>query len=242
MKRQFGFTGLGGVNATPAGLSVPGGSPPPPPPPPAPTFVSSTAYVTAAANAANWTPFSALDLSNCAMAVFVVAVDGGTGNVTTASSGWLGIGTVMAGVIVKSNIFYKVGPTASETLLIDFDDTDATTEQGSGILIRLNGANSIITGSTSNGIGSTNADPPSKDAGAVRNHFWIAAAAWDGIITASAAPSTYTNLATQAASGASGASSAIATKSIDSSQVEDPGAFTSTTEQWIAWTIATYQT
>jgi len=212
--------------------------------PPAPTFVSATPYVTGTSDATTWTPFTGLDMSDCAMAIVVIAKDGtGNGEITVAAgstAGWTAFGTTQTSTAaVASRLFYRLAPTSSETLVIDWG-SGSETQQGSCIMVRLNGADTISSAGVATG-SSIDANPPSRNSGTVRNYLWLAGAAWDAIITPSAGPSTYDNFTVQAASGANGASCAIATKSIDASQTEDPGAFTSDTEQWVAWTIPVYK-
>lgn len=205
-----------------------------------PTFVSATGYETGIVTVASWTPFTGLDLSNCDLAVFILSRDGGvlSSGDSTASSGWQVNEDATSGGEVTSTVFYKVDPTASEELAITFD---ALGEQASGILVRVNGANTFASSSPATG-SSTNADP------AILEEFdppvsalVIAVASWDNVITPSAAPSGYGNLTTQAASGAFGASTAIATKTIAALVSEDPAAFTSGAEQWAAWALGCYQ-
>lgn len=236
----FGRAGIGdvkglslglGLSSQPVRAAAGGGG--------GPSFVSATGYVTGTSDVGSWTPFTGLDLSNCDMAVFILSRDGGvltTGD-TTASSGWARLNySTSSGGAITSAIFYKVAPTASEELAITFD---AAGEQASGILIRANGVDAAESAGDQGD--STNAAPPTlEEFDPPLDALAIAAATWDSVITASAGPSGYSNLTTQAASGVLGASTAIATKLIPALVAETPGAFTSDTEQWVAWTIALY--
>lgn len=91
----------------------------------------------------------------------------------------------------------------------------------------------------SSGTGSsTNADPPNGAiTGSAQDLLIIAAACHDGTVVASAAPASYANLTTQAAAGVSGASVSVADRAVSAATSENPGAFTSTTEQWVGFTI-----
>lgn len=198
---------------------------------PNPTYVSSTGFVGSTSNATSWTPFSALDLSNCNLAVLIVSSDGGP-TLTTASSGWVKLNQTNATTTPAAVVFYKLSPTSSETFLL----ASTATEQYSAVLVRVNNATNI-SGTGLGASASANANPPSHNAGAGRNHLWIAAGSWDDIITASAAPAGYSNLTTAVAAGTAGASTAVATKFLNA-QTEDPGAFTSASETWVAYTLS----
>lgn len=90
---------------------------------------------------------------------------------------------------------------------------------------------------------STNADPPSHDAGSSQKYLWLALACWDGPTSADssgsflgAVPSGFGNAITV---GCSGASPAIAVAMrLEEVQTKNPAAFTSGTEQWVAATVA----
>lgn len=198
---------------------------------PNPTHVSSTGFASPASNATSWTPFTALDLSNCNLAVLVISSDG-TPTLTTSSSGWVKLGQTSASASPTTAIFYKLSPTASETFAL----ASSGSEQYSAVLVRVNNTTNI-SGTGVGAAASANADPPSHNAGAARNHLWIAVGGWDDIITASGAPSGYSNLTTATAAGASGASSAAATKFLNA-QTEDPGGFTSASETWVTYTLS----
>jgi hypothetical protein len=85
----------------------------------------------------------------------------------------------------------------------------------------------------------SNANPPSHDAGGVRDNFWIAAMSASGATVPTAAPANYSGLVTQAGANSSSASSSGATRQL-ATQIEDPGAFTNTSVRAVAFTIAVW--
>lgn len=94
-----------------------------------------------------------------------------------------------------------------------------------------------ISGTSANG-SSTNANPPSHNAGgSARDILWLATASIDSTVVASVAPSSFTNLLTHAAAGTGGASTSSARREVNGTTL-DPGTFTTATEQWVAWTLA----
>src|SRR5690606_36955639 len=84
---------------------------------------------------------------------------------------------------------------------------------------------------------STNSDPPNLSLGASQDALWIATRAGDSTVVATAAPTNFSNLQTQAGGGTSGASSNSAERSFTGSSL-DPGTFTSGSEQWVCSTLA----
>ncbi|MCA9369102.1 DUF2341 domain-containing protein, partial [Candidatus Woesebacteria bacterium] len=108
-------------------------------------------------------------------------------------------------------------------------------EQSSHVVLRISGAGVPI-GAADGGTGA-NSDPPNLDTGVSKNYLWIASRMGDSNITASAAPSGYSNLQTQAPAGTGGASTNTAEYSNTASS-EDPGTFTSASEQWVGITVA----
>jgi hypothetical protein len=96
----------------------------------------------------------------------------------------------------------------------------------------------IATGATG---ASGNADPPSLDAGSVKDWLWFVAAVVDHTTgdSISAIPSTYTQLInTKSANSTSSVGVATGWRKIAGSQVQDPGAFANNTQEWIAFTVA----
>jgi hypothetical protein len=112
-----------------------------------------------------------------------------------------------------------------------------TAEQCSHFAIRISGHASAVALASANG-SSTNADPPNVAiTGAAQDVLFIAASCQDAQVVASAAPTGYANLTTKAATNIAGASISIADKTANANS-DNPGAFTTATEQWVAWAIA----
>lgn len=148
----------------------------------------------------------------------------------TASSGWIKLGQESNGVVVTGAIFYKIA-VGGDTCTI----TTSSGQQSSHVVHRISGAG-FPTGTPTNG-SSTNSNPANHDPAYTRDFLWIATRSGDTTVVASAAPSSYGNLQTQASAGASGASTNTAERDLAAS-AEDPGTFTSTLEQWVCWTLA----
>ena len=112
-------------------------------------------------------------------------------------------------------------------------------EAGSWIVFRLSCFNTSnpLTVTNTNG-NSTNADPPTNtgEYGAV-NYFWMAFAGIDAQVAASAAPTDFINLLTEVPGGTGSATVSVATREYNFADAYDIGAFTTTTEQWVAFSI-----
>lgn len=167
--------------------------------------------------------------------VAVFSVDGDP-TVSTVSSGWTKLGQASNGSTVTGAIFWKMasGTTpAADALSL----TTSANERSSHITYRIRGATGI-SGSASNG-SSANSNPPSHTAPEA-SWLWMATRSGDGNTVASAPPSDYTGLITQAAGNGNGASTNTAIRVFDSapSGAQDPGNFTSGNEQWVCWTLA----
>jgi hypothetical protein len=203
-----------------------------------PTVVSTTAISDTGVVAATFTPFTAQDLSNCAVALVWIFA---TGNFTsaTASTGWVKAGqrTFTNGVSVQGqlSLWYKVSPTNNETLLI----TGAATSRFGAVLERIaNGTTVIWNSGTAQNSAITNLDPASYDTGASRSYLFTAAVNLQSV-DASAGPSGYSNFTSQNGQGGTTSSVAIATLQA-TGQVQDPGAFTNGTSRGATAVAAVY--
>jgi hypothetical protein len=148
-----------------------------------------------------------------------------------SGAGWVLLDQGVYGLTVTSAVLYKVA-TGSDALTVD----TTASEESSHIVLRIRDGGIPTTAASASGA-STNANPPSHTASRPANYLWVSAASWDDIITPSAAPANYSNLTTKAATNAAGASTATAERLLYAT-TENPGAFTSVSEQWVAWTIA----
>lgn len=166
----------------------------------------------------------------------IVAVDGTPDIVVNAGSSvgeWHKLRQASNSTVVTSAVFWAMYESGLSLTL-----TTSDSQQSSHISFRVPHALGL-TGGSANG-NSTNSDPPSftHPAGA-GNYLVIAAAGRDAQVVASAAPSGYSALHTKTGGGANGASCDAAIKRIWSygSATEDPGVFTSASEQWTSWTL-----
>lgn len=114
---------------------------------------------------------------------------------------------------------------------------DGVGQQASAITFRISGHGSYA--SVASAIGnSTNGDPPNVSiTGAAQDCLFIAALCTDAQVVASAAPASYGNLTTKAATNSAGASVSVADRNLNAAS-DNPGTFTNTTEQWVAFSIA----
>lgn len=172
------------------------------------------------------------------MLVVVVAIDNATVPIVDhAYSGgqWLILGAAVSSSAVTGILLAKIAEGGgADALRLQLD----TIEDGSAMCIRVTGHGSAIFSALTQA-SSTNADPPNVSiTGSAQDLLLITAACWDSNITASAAPSGYGNLTSQASGGVSGASVGVADRAASASTGENPGAFTSSTEQWVAFSIA----
>lgn len=114
---------------------------------------------------------------------------------------------------------------------------DASSEQASAITFRISGHGSYAAVASAIG-NSTNGDPPNVSiTGSAQDCLFIAALCTDAQVVASAAPASYGNLTTKTATNATGASVSVADRNLNATS-DNPAAFTNTTEQWVAFTIA----
>lgn len=120
---------------------------------------------------------------------------------------------------------------------LKIDSVNAPNQQASAIVFRISGHGSYAAVSSAVG-NSTNGDPPNVAiTGSAQDCLCIAALCTDSQVVASVAPATYGSLTTKAATNSSGASVSVADKSANATS-DNPGVFTNTTEQWVAFTIA----
>jgi len=114
-------------------------------------------------------------------------------------------------------------------------------EQSTHISDRFSGADTVEVSSGNTGA-TSNANSFNLDlaGGVAKDVHWISFAGMDGIGSASAAPTNYTNLRNKTATNSTGASSFVAERQLNASG-ENPLAFTNTAQRWQVVTIAVYQ-
>lgn len=148
-----------------------------------------------------------------------------------SGTGWNALTQGANTTVVSSNVFWKIAE-GSDALTL----TTSAGEQSSHASLRISGGYSV-TGTSANG-SSTNSNPPNH-AGhdGTQDYLWIATRAGDSTVVATVAPTNFTNLQTLAAAGTAGASVNTAERSVNSAS-QDPGTFTSASEQWVSFTVA----
>lgn len=168
--------------------------------------------------------------------IVVVAIDGDASSIPVVDAAYSGSKWNRTSAVTSTNavtalVLWKIAE-GSDALRLQL----SASEQASAECIRVTGHGSAVFIASTTG-NSTNADPPNGAiTGSAQDLLVIAAACMDGTVVASAAPASYGNLTTQAG-GAGGASVSIADLAISAATSDNPGVFTSTTEQWVSFTI-----
>lgn len=201
-------------------------------------------YVSSTTDSTTWAAFSNVSVPAGSLAVFFVTADATPGvSVGGSDTDWLQLYSATASTAVRGACFYWFNNTGGPVNK-SFTLTAASAQQFSGILyiIPRATAGAWLRLSATTGVNSVaNPNPPSHNAGAVRNHLWIAAVHSDNTNVASAAPTNYTNLTTQAGGGANGVSTYSAERT-NAVQTEDPGNFTQgTARSFVAATVAIWE-
>lgn len=194
----------------------------------APTIVQTSQNGTTTTNTTSHSITMPGGITNGNLLLCIFSCDGIVN--ATASSGWIKVARGTQGGTVTGVLFYKYA-TGSDSLTVTTD----ISEQSTHIVYELNNAAPPIVEITNGN--SADADPPNNDTGTSREYLWIATHSSDSTTTASAAPSGYSGLLTQTATGAQGATTATAYKTATASS-ENPGTFTSASDQWVAATVA----
>lgn len=157
---------------------------------------------------------------------------------TVASgTGWWMAGRQLQGTSgVGSVVAIKVAQGGgSDVLRILYND--GSPQQASAITFRISGHGSYAAIATANG-SSTNGDPPNVAiTGSAQDCLFIAAVCTNAQTVASAAPASYSNLTTAAATNVTGASVSVADRNLNATS-DNPGTFTHASQPWIGWTIA----
>ena len=182
--------------------------------------------------------------------LMVVTADGNpTITETNGTESWNKVGQVSNGTAVTSALFtldsIAAWPAGSYP---DFQVGSTASEQFSCVLyayrITSGKVPQLLTATNSNG-SSTNSDPAAvtNSSGAAQDVTVFVSRGGDSTVVASAAPTSYGNLSTQAGGGSNGASSNGADRQINiaNAGTENPGVFTSASEQWACWTVGLYE-
>ncbi len=199
-----------------------------------PSVATATSGRTTASNTTSHaiTLPSGISAGNLLLVAFAVDANP-TVTVNTGVSGpnWTKLGqTSNTGADVTGAIFWKIAAGGDALTL-----TTDSSEQSSHTSYRITGA-SKVTGAAAQG-SSTNSDPPNLSGPySTQDYLWIVTRAGDSTTVATVAPTNFTNFITLAAAGTNGASSNSAEYQLNASS-QNPGTFTSATEQWVSYTL-----
>lgn len=149
-----------------------------------------------------------------------------------ASAGWTRL-DIDTNTGIVGAVYYKIAD-GSDSLTI------TTTDGELGCFVCMRIVNAGTPESTSTNSSGTNADPPlHTPSGGSAKYLWVAAAAFDAnaVLDVTAGPGGYSSLINQPQLSGAGVRLAVANFKSESSS-ENPGTFTSTTEQWVAFTVS----
>ena len=215
----------------------------------APTVQSRSSQASSTSNATSWDPtanFLDADV-NVGDRIYVFLTADGNPTLSTAAAGWNKVGQISeAGGAVTHALFYFESADGAAIPIPQFDSTASEQYSAVYIHVRPGAGNTLshLTIGTSQG-SSTNSDPASitNNSGGSLDLLVICSRGGDSTTTASAAPTNYSNLQTRAGGGTNGASTNTAdrTVTIANSGTEDPGVFTSSSEQWACITVGIYE-
>lgn len=186
------------------------------------TWASSTS------DANSFTPTLPSSIKPGELLLCVFSVDG---NPTVSASDWNKLGQGSNGTDVTQAIFWKIS-NGNDTLTV----TTSNNQQASAVTLRIRNASAVVFREFFNG-SSTNSSPSDLYMSFKQSYLWIVTRSGDSTVVATAAPTNYGNLQTATAGGTSGASTNTAEYQVFTN-LQEPGNFTSNTEQWVAATLA----
>lgn len=165
----------------------------------------------------------------------------GNPTLTTSSSGWSKLGQASNGTVVTGAVFYCYA-TAADNTFPALTINSTASEQYAAAVHRFKGssANSLqIEGTFSNG-SSTNSDPAALTPSAgSQDYYWVVSRHGDSNVNATAGPSGYSGWGGTSNGGTGGATIDTAYRTATASS-ENPGVFTSASEQWVCATVAVW--
>lgn len=164
--------------------------------------------------------------------VIFTADSGPTFSIT--GTGWTLLGQAANAAFMGSCVIYKRPGVTLAALTVNL----SFAEEGTYVVLAVDGAAPAESPYVASfAVTGANTDPPSlTPTGGARDYLWVAVRTGEAAVIATAAPTSYAGL-TSATGGASGASTSTAERSLNAAS-ENPGAFTSATEDCVAWTIA----
>ena len=116
--------------------------------------------------------------------------------------------------------------------------TSSVSDIVNAYVIRLTGAASVYVSSPFGSAAAADADPPNLDPGVgAKDFLWLVAVAFDAQTVATAAPANFTDLTTNAGDSSGACSISWARRELNASSL-NPGAFTSVSQEYVAFTIA----
>lgn len=215
------------------------------------TAVSSTTNATSWTGVTfTWTTNTAISAGNTVRWYLFVSADGNP-TITETSGGWTKIGQTSDATNAVTGAWFYLDTTSAfaASASPSFTVSSTASEQYSAILYAVEAGAGFnlaqIDGTAAQG-SSTNSNPPAitNSSGASQDITVFAVRHGDSTVVATAAPTNYTtNHLSRAGGGTNGASinSGDRQLTVANSTSEDPGVFTSATEQWVSETIGVYQ-
>lgn len=171
--------------------------------------------------------------------VFFTAVGNNfpTVNTTVSGNNWISLDRQQHGANVTGRIFYKIAEGSDALTIFTANSTGgAVSNTSAHTSYLIYGANGVSR--TASNANSTNSDPPNHNPGAGAKEFlWFASRHARSNTTTTGAPTNYTNLLVQPAANTIGCVTATAYRLFDSAN-DNPGTFTSTSNNWVAFTTA----
>lgn len=217
-----------------------------------PTVQARTTFVSSTTNTTTWilNPNSALPAGGSGAAndrlYLFLAIDGNpTVSVDASTPEWTKLDQASNSTVVTGAVFYAE---LTGTTIPSIQINSTASEQISTVCIHLRPGSgktlAHIVATSANG-SSTNSDPPTltNNSGAAQDFEVLVSRSGDGTTVATVAPTNYTNLQTATGGGSNGASTNTAERQINiaNSGTENPGTFTSASEQWVCYTVGVYE-
>jgi hypothetical protein len=168
--------------------------------------------------------------------IFIFACDGAP--TFTDPEGWTKLIEDANSTTTKSVVYYKIaGESESDPTI-----TTSGSEKSTHISLCIADVGGIPKAAAANG-SSTNANPPELDTEIVKNYLWITAAGWDwntttGLARINSQPTGYESFFIQPCANENDSTITAISEKFLRAEIENPGTFTSTSEQWVAFTIA----
>jgi hypothetical protein len=199
-----------------------------------------------------WGTNTAIASGDRVLWVAVVAIDGSpTLSVNAGSAaGWTKQGQASDGTSAVTGAVFTLETTtafaasALPTLIIDSTASEQISINLWAFLVGSGKSVGFLLATAATG-SSTNSDPPSltNSTAASQDFIVVATRSGDSTTVATVAPTNYSNLTTATGAGTNAASTNTASRSITvaAAASENPGTFTSATEQWVSYTFGVYE-